>query len=245
MFKFVRKQTKADTEILQFFRNILGFKPKNISLYKLALIHKSVSKQFHAKNGKLNNERLEYLGDAILSAIVADFLFRKYPFQGEGFLTEMRSKIVSRSNLNKLSQKIGLPILIQHNKDSHSVFNSMDGDAFEALIGAIYLERGYNFTKKIVLNRIIQMYMNIDELETSDWNFKSKLIDWGQKERKKISFEVTEVLTVGNRKQYTSQVFINGEPHEKGINYSIKAAEQLAAEKTYKTLFPPDNADNQ
>ena len=167
---------------------------------------------------------------------MADLLFRKYPFQGEGFLTEMRSKIVSRNNLNKVSQRIGISQLVQYNKES-GISRSIDGDAFEALVGAIYLEKGYSFTRRVVINKIINTYMDIDTLETSDWNFKSKLIDWGQKGRHKVSFEVVKVLTHKYSKQYEVQVLIDGNPKESAINNSIKAAEQLAAEKTYKSMF--------
>jgi ribonuclease-3 len=104
---------------------------------------------------RVNNERLEYLGDAVLSAVVAEFLYKKYPHQGEGFLTEMRSKLVSRANLNKLAQKIGLSQLIQYNRESHGVFKSIDGDAFEALVGAIYLEKGYRFTRRVIIKKIM------------------------------------------------------------------------------------------
>lgn len=231
---FFQKKTPLDRELYKFLKNVLGFKPRNISLYKLALLHKSASV---SKSGmKLNNERLEYLGDAILSSIVADMLFRRYPYQGEGFLTEMRSKIVSRNNLNKVSQQMGISRLVRFSKES-GISRSMDGDAFEALIGAMYLEKGYHFTQKVVVKRIINTYMNVDLLETTDWNYKSKLIDWGQKEKHKVSFEVARVLSYGHSKQYEIRVLIDNEPKETAINNSIKAAEQLAAEKTYKNMF--------
>lgn len=221
-----------------FFRNVLGFTPKNTSLYQVAFLHKSMSQET-SHGHKVNNERLEYLGDAVLSAVVADYLYKKYPYEEEGFLTELRSKVVSRANLNKLAMKIGLDQLIQYNKDSQGVFKSMDGDAFEALVGAIYLEKGYKFTQKILINKIINCYLDIDSMAHTDWNFKSKLIDWGQKERKKVSFEVVKVIYQGHgsRRQYESQVNIDGVPYQSAIEFSIKAAEQLAAEKTYKKLL--------
>ncbi len=187
---------------------------------------------------RVNNERLEYLGDAVLSAVVAEFLYKKYPHQGEGFLTEMRSKLVSRANLNKLAQKIGLSQLIQYNRESQGVFKSIDGDAFEALVGAIYLEKGYRFTRRIIIKKIMNTYLDVDAMTHTDWNFKSKLIDWGQKNHKKISFEVEKVTYQGkeSRRQYDVRVKIDTEPAEHAIEYSIKAAEQLAAEKTYKKL---------
>ena len=154
MFLVKRGIKKEDKELLKFLRNILGCRPKNISIYKLSLVHKSCSLK-DSKGNKLNNERLEYLGDTVLSTIVGEFLFKKYPLKGEGFLTEMRSKIVSRASLNKLSVKIGLSNLIEYNRAMHcSNYSSVNGDAFEALVGAIYLDRGYNFAYKILTKKI-------------------------------------------------------------------------------------------
>lgn len=224
-------------EFYLFFKNVLGFTPRNTSLYQIAFIHKSKSVET-GQGWRVNNERLEYLGDAVLSAVVAEFLYKKYPHQGEGFLTEMRSKLVSRANLNKLAQKIGLSQLIQYNRESQGVFKSIDGDAFEALVGAIYLEKGYRFTSRVIIKKIMSTYLDVDAMAHTDWNFKSKLIDWGQKNHKKISFEVERVFFQGkeSRRQYDVRVKIDGEPAEHAIEYSIKAAEQLAAEKTYKKL---------
>lgn len=233
------KRKRENKEFYGFFKNVLGFTPRHTETYQIAFIHKSKSQETF-QGRKVNNERLEYLGDAVLSAIVAEFLYKKYPYQGEGFLTEMRSKIVSRASLNKLAQKIGLSQLIQYNKESQGVFKSIDGDAFEALVGAIYLERGYKFTRKVIVNKVMSTYMDIDGMAHTDWNFKSKLIDWGQKEKKKVSFAVIRTMYQGkgnnSRKQYECQVQIDGEPQQSAIEYSIKAAEQLAAEKTYKKL---------
>lgn len=224
-------------EFYLFFKNVLGFTPRNTSLYQIAFIHKSKSVET-GQGWRVNNERLEYLGDAVLSAVVAEFLYKKYPHQGEGFLTEMRSKLVSRANLNKLAQKIGLSQLIQYNRESQGVFKSIDGDAFEALVGAIYLEKGYRFTRRVIIKKIMSTYLDVDAMAHTDWNFKSKLIDWGQKNHKKISFEVERVFFQGkeSRRQYDVRVKIDGDPAEHAIEYSIKAAEQLAAEKTYKKL---------
>ena len=146
------KRHKENKEFYSFFKNILGFTPRRTKIYQVAFIHKSKSIET-LQGRRINNERLEYLGDAVLSAIVAEYLYKKYPYKGEGFLTELRSKIVSRNNLNKLAQKIGLSQLIQYNKEQQGVFKSIDGDAFEALVGAIYLEKGFNF--KNLLNRYL------------------------------------------------------------------------------------------
>lgn len=224
-------------EFYLFFKNVLGFTPRNTKLYQIAFIHRSKSLEM-GQGWRINNERLEYLGDAVLSAVVAEFLYKKYPYQGEGYLTEMRSKLVSRANLNKLAQKIGLSQLIKYNRESQGVFKSVDGDAFEALVGAIYLEKGYRFTRRVIIKKILGNYIDVDAMAHTDWNFKSKLIDWGQKNRKKISFEVEHVSYQGKegRRQYDVRVKIDGKPAEHAIEYSIKAAEQLASEKTYKVL---------
>ena len=202
----------------------------------MAFTHRSSSSSH--KGHRINNERLEYLGDAVLSAVVADFLYKKYPFQGEGFLTELRSKIVSRASLNKLAVKIGLLDLIEYQRDSSGGFKSIGGDAFEALVGAMYLEKGYKFTRRVIIDKILCTCLDVDSMATTDWNFKSKLIDWGQKNHKKVSFEVVRTFVQGHagRKQYESLVNIDGLPQKSAVEFSIKAAEQLAAEKTYKSL---------
>lgn len=237
MLSLLRKSAKVDKqdkELKLFLKNILGCKPKNISIYKLALTHKSY--HFKSNNGfRMNNERLEYLGDTVLSTITGDYLFKRYPYKGEGFLTEMRSKIVSRSSLNKLAYRIGLSKHIQYIKDSGQ-FLSMDGDAFEAIVGAIYLDKGYSFTYKVITKKIFLLYLDIDSLENTEWNFKSKIIDWGQKTKQKVSYQVIDTNESSARKQYKVQVFIDNKAQEIAVDFSIKAAEQLASEKTYKKL---------
>lgn len=244
-YLFFRKpQSPEDKIFYNFFKNVLGFRPKKVDLYHLAFLHKSMSKSLD--NGvKLNNERLEFLGDTVLSTVVADFLFKKYPYQGEGFLTITRSKIVSRESLNRLANKIGLNELINYNRGKkNALFKSINGNTFEALIGAIYLERGYEFTAKVIINRLIIPYIDIDELTKTDWNYKSKIIDWGQHHRRKISFEVVHVFNeCGHRRQYETRVLIDGEPMESAIDFSIKSSEQLAAEKTYKKIMERQQSD--
>jgi ribonuclease-3 len=179
---------------------------------------------------------MEYLGDAVLSSIVADYLFKKFPYKDEGFLTEMRSKLVSREQLNKLSRRLGVDKLILSNQDSKSFYRSMEGDAFEAFIGAVYIDKGYNFTKKMVINRIINLYFDIDELEKLENNFKSKLIEWSQKERKTIEFNVITEVGTGSSKQYIVEVSVNQNLYATGQDFSIKGAEKIAAEKAFTML---------
>lgn len=233
---FFHRKNKENKEFSSFFKNILGYTPRRTALYHVALTHRSLSSQFNGH--RINNERLEYLGDAVLGTVVADFLYKKYPFQGEGFLTVLRSKIVSRANLNKLASKIGLVALVEYQHDAGGGFKSIGGDAFEALVGAMYIDKGYKFTRRVIIDRILCTYLDVEAIATTDWNYKSKIIDWGQKNRRKVSFEVVRTLAHGNggRRQYESLVSIDGVAQKSAIEFSIKAAEQLAAEKTYKAL---------
>ncbi len=232
MSRFIK--SSADRKLSASIKNILGFKPGNIALYKLAFLHRSVGQDI-IRGIKINNERLEFLGDAILDAIIADFLFKTFPTQDEGFLTEMRSKIVSRVQLNKLAQKLGLDHLIQLD-GANGVYRSYKGDAFEALIGAIYLDKGYIFTRKILLERIIKHYFDLDELVNQEMNFKSKVIEWAQKERKNLQFNVVKEVGSGNKKQYVVEVVVNNTPLARSQHYSIKGAEQLASEKAWAQI---------
>jgi len=232
---FTRK--KENPEFYAFFKNVLGFTPRHAELYHIALTHRSSSSIDHGH--RVNNERLEYLGDAMLGAIVAEYLYKKYPLKGEGFLTEMRSKIVSRKSLGGLARKLGLTELVEHQKGQDGAFKSMGGDAFEALIGAIYLEKGFRFTRHLIIDKLLCTYLDIDALATTDWNYKGKLIDWGQKNKKKVTFEIVRSMVRDRegRREYECRVNIDGQPQQSAIEYTIKAAEQLAAEKTYKALM--------
>jgi ribonuclease-3 len=180
---------------------------------------------------------MEYLGDAVLSSIVADYLYKKFPHQHEGFLTEMRSRIVSRSRFNKLSLKMGLNKLIFQGNGSFSSSKSIYGDTFEAMIGAIYLDRGYNFTKKIVNRRIIEGHLDVDEIEKTDTNFKSRILEYAQREKRQLEFKVVQELGEGHRKQYLVELLIDNASISRGQDFSIKAAEQIAAQKACEELL--------
>ncbi len=234
-YKYIVNYFSPDKKLFLSLKNIFGYYPRNISLYRLAFRHKSVAKEL--SNGiKKSNERLEYLGDAILDAVVADLLFKKFPYKDEGFLTEMRSKIVSRSQLNNLSHKLGLNKLINSANDKKNICKSMNGDAFEAFIGALYLDKGYTFARKIIINRIINIHLDIDELEIQIVNYKSRLVEWGQKEKKSVDFKVIEEIGEGYKKQFLVRIFVEGEVVESGQDFSIKGAEQIAAEKAFSKL---------
>lgn len=219
----------------EFIHNDFGFYPRNIKLYELAFTHKSASDSTLG-NHKLNNERLEYLGDAVLSAVTADYLFRLFPLKSEGFLTEMRSKLVSRTSLNKLSQKLGFERMIHYSHDVHSNFKSMTGNAFEAFVGALYLDRGYDFTKHILVDRIIKMHIDLEQLEQTDLNFKSKLLEWSQKEKHRLVFKMIGQQNQHRERLYHVVAVVDDIEYGKGMDYSIKGAEQLAAEKTWRML---------
>lgn len=230
----LRYNFSSDKSLYQSIKNIFGYYPGNIHLYKLALRHRSATTEII--NGvRLNNERLEYLGDAILSAVIADFLFKSFPYKNEGFLTEMRSKIVSRASLNKLSLKLGLKHLIRAGAESVKA-KSAGGDAFEALIGALYLDKGYSFTRKIVINRIVNIHFDIEQLIVSEISYKSKLNEWAQKEKQSVVFKVEEEIGEKHKKQYLVAVEINGNIISRSQDYSIKGAENLAAEKAWAIL---------
>ena len=198
-------------------------------------MHKSVSQVMH--NGvRISNERLEFLGDAILDAVTADHLFKVFPTRDEGFLTEMRSKIVSRAMLNKLSQKMGVDRLIQLDGSSTAGFRSFKGDAFEPLIGAVYLDKGYDFTRKVILDRIINHYFDMDDLVNQEVNFKSRIIEWAQREKKQVQFVISDEVGSGFKKQYIVELVVGGEALARGQDHSIKGAEQNASEKAWHKI---------
>lgn len=228
-------QLSSQRALYRSIHNLLGFWPKNIALYEQAFRHRSVAKEIR-EGVKDSNERLEFLGDAVLGTIVANYLFSKFPFKDEGFLTELRSRMVSRAYLNKLAIKIGLDKLIQYD-DSNKLYKSICGDTFEALVGAIYLDKGFKFTEKVILQRIVRFHVDIDELESQDLNFKSKLINWAQRNRKSISFDAREETNSDRQRVYYVSVLIDEVSHGEGLGYSKKAAEQAAAEIACNLIF--------
>lgn len=228
----------CDKKLSCAIKNIFGFYPGNVFLYQLAFRHKSAAKEI--VNGlKMSNERLEYLGDAVLSSIIADYLFKKFPYKEEGFLTEMRARLVSRAQLNKLSIKLGLDSLIKSEMFSHQS-KSMHGNAFEAFVGALYLDKGYGFTKKIVLKRVVEVHLDIEKIQNEDTNFKSQLIEWSQKEKIPIEFKVIDEIGNGFGKQYIVDLLVHNEVYSSGRDYSIKGAEQIAAGKALDKLQPEE-----
>ena len=212
---------------------LLGFVPSRLNLFKLAFYHKSSHHQ-NAHSQK-NNERLEFLGDAILSAIVAEYLFLKYPEEDEGFMTKMRSKIVKRDALNSIGAKMGLDELLEQYNDT-KISQAMLGNAFEALTGAIYFELGYKKGKKLIINKILRQYLDIHELETFDDNYKSQLLEWSQKNSKTIEFRTVTKYKHQKRDRFKIVVIVNGKKYGVADDFSKKGAEQNAAHATLKIL---------
>ena len=232
---YLRIFSSKDKDLINSLKNLLGFYPSNISLYKLAFSHRSVA--ISNKNGiSTSNERLEYLGDAVLGAIVAEYLFKKFPFKDEGFLTKMRSRIVNRKQMNKLSLKLGINNHLNYNINNKQLGGSINGDAMEALIGAIYMDKGYKTTADFIVNRLLKIHIDLDEIENTDTDYKSKIIEWGQKNKQKVQFEIAEVVGEPHEKVYTINLMIEGEVMGMGKSYSKKVAEQQAAEITCEKL---------
>lgn len=235
LFQHLSHEDKA---LSDYIHNIFGFRPKNIALYRLAFTHKSKSDE-SVGDYHLSNERLEYLGDAVLELVVGDFLFRTYPTQPEGFLTEMRSRLVSRVSLNKLAQKLGFDEYIRYKHENNAAsnsFKSLGGNVFEALIGAVYLDRGFQFSQHVIIDRIVRIHIDLEQLQQEDVNFKSKLLEWTQKRHKHLDFRLLEEKMVNHRKEYHVQIFIDDKGYAESTDISLKRAEQNAAQKTYNML---------
>ncbi len=235
ILKLPKGKTATDQKLIRAIQNIADLTPSNLALYQLATMHSSIAKE--NPNGlKESNERLEYLGDAILGAAVADYLFKKFPFKPEGFLTEIRSRIVNREALNLLAKKIGVASIVQFdNKNSH-LQQVILGNTLEAIVGAVYLDKGYLRTKKFVIDKLITPNYDLDELVNSNTNYKSKIIEWAQREGKEVRFEIINVKKARNHKEFTAQVMVDNEAMGTGYGNSKKKAEQDAAFKTCEKL---------
>lgn len=227
--------TKRKEPYLSFYK-ILGFYPRSITLYEQALLHKSSS--IKLKNGKwINNERLEFLGDAILDAIVTDIVFREFEYKKEGFLTNMRSKIVQRETLNRLALNLGIDRLVKTSTKNINQNTHMYGNALEALIGAIYLDKGYSVAKNFVEKRLILQYLNIDTVAKQEVNFKSRLIEWGQKNKIPVEFKlISSSVNSDNTAIFSSVVVIYGIEIGNGKGYSKKESQQKAAQASMERI---------
>lgn len=227
---------RKEKELFSALYAIMGFYPHDIEFYKQALLHKSVAKR-NANGRPVNNERLEFLGDAILDAVVGDIVFRHFKGKREGFLTNTRSKLVSRDTLGKLAKEMGLPKLIHSAGHNVSHNSYMNGNAFEALVGAIYLDRGYNACMRFMEKRILTQLINIDKVAYKEVNFKSKLLEWSQKNRVKMEFrELKQERDENKSPVFTTQVFIEGLEGCVGTGYSKKESHQQASKDTLQRL---------
>ena len=225
----IRRHFGPDKYYYALVDDLFGFIPNNIELYKVALIHKSASVQL-PDGRQINNERLEYLGDAVIEAVTSDYLFIEYPDGDEGFLTQVRSKIVSRQSLNALAEQLGLDRHIILNHTSGLVQKHIFGDAFEAMMGAIYLDQGYNFVNRLLINRIFLGMLDLDRMTDEESDFKSRLIEWCQKHRYRYSFRTTrEPSGRADRTLFYTTVLINDMEMGHGSGASKKEAEQHAA----------------
>jgi len=213
-------------------KHLLGYRTRNIVLFQTALNHRSVK-----DNPTENNERLEFLGDAVIGTVVADYLFKKYPYKGEGFLTEMRSKMVNRAQLNNIALQMGLRKLTRFNKmDGGLRTSQIFGNTLEALVGAIYLDKKYDFTKKWIVEKMIQPYLFMDDLEQIDINIKNKIIGWALKQGKQIDFVLAGEQLEGRRRLFTINVVLDGEVVASQKGFTKKDASQLAAQKAIEAL---------
>ena len=232
----IRLLFRKDRESYFCFYKILGFFPRNIRFYQQALLHKSTSVRSE-KGRPLNNERLEFLGDAILDAIVGDIVYKHFECRREGFLTNTRSKIVQRETLNKLAVEIGLDKLVKYSTRSSSHNSYMYGNAFEALIGAIYLDQGYERCKQFMEEKILKNYIDLDKMSRKEVNFKSKLIEWSQKNKMEVSFELIEQsLDRDYNPMFHTEVLIENLPAGTGTGYSKKESQQNAAQMALKKI---------
>ena len=216
--------------------NMLGFYPKNVQLYEQAFIHRSSS--IETENGRLaNNERLEFLGDAILNAMVADIIYRKFPNRNEGFMTNTRSKIVQRESLNQLAVEMGINKLVVLSKTATSHNNYIYGNAFEALVGAVYLDQGYKKCFEFIETKVIDRYISLEKIARKEVNFKSQLIEWSQKNKLEIEFELLETFEdEGKNPVFQSSVTLMGISLGQGIGYTKKESQQLAAKTAIKRI---------
>ena len=227
---------RQEKELFSSLRDIMGFYPHNIKYYKVALTHKS-SGQRNDKGRPLNNERLEFLGDALLDAVVGHIVYEHFSGKREGFLTNTRSKLVSRETLGKLAEEMGLTELIQSNTSKRSHNSYMAGNAFEALVGAIYLDQGYDAVMRFMKKRILKEMVNIDKVAYKEVNFKSKLLEWTQKNRVRMDYRMLKQ----DKDEKGSPIFgflvvIEGVEGEKGQGYSKKEAQQIASKETLQRL---------
>jgi ribonuclease-3 len=217
-------------------KQILGFKPGNLELYEIAFIHRSAT--FTLPNGKkVNNERLEYLGDAVLDAILSDYLFEKFPEANEGFLTKIRSRIVNRDVLNQLAISMGINKILLSRINSTHLTRNLYGDAFEALIGSVFLDKGFRKTKNVFIKNVLNKYLDLNEIVRTDTDYKSMVFEWVQKNKSNLIFTYNEEYDFVMKKSvFSTTLYIDKVEFGEGHGSSKKEAEQEAANQAWKKL---------
>lgn len=237
-FSYFKYYFSKDRVLFTRIKQITGITPLNLSCYKQSLRHHSIASKIHNSGSKDSNERLEFLGDAILNSVIAEYLFKKYPYKDEGFLTELRSKIVSRVSLNDLALKIGLSELVEYDRKSMqniNVRNSIFGNALEAFIGAIFLDKGFKKSKYFIIEKLLRLHIDVDKLQQTEKNFKGRLIEYTQKSGMNLDFKVDE-LTHGKQKIFKVSVIVNKKVFGEAEHTNKKQAEQQASEKALELL---------
>ena len=227
--------SKADGNFFMAIRYILGFKPKDLSIYKKAFIHRSLHLK-DAAGHPLNYERLEFLGDAMLGAIISKYIYQEVPDADEGYLTKMRSKIVSRAHLNELGKELNLLSFVDSKVHKDHFGDNIHGNVFEALVGAIYLDKGYSYCERFIYKKIIEPHVDIEKLEGKVISYKSLLIEWCQKEKKTFNFQVYEDSGNDPVTHFSVKLSVNKQPLSKGRATSKKKAEEQAAKRGYYVL---------
>lgn len=230
--KIVQSHSQQDVELYNELKKLLNFSPKSINKYKKAFTHRSVQ-MLDRKGNPINYERLEFLGDSILGAVIAAYLYKKVPEGSEGYLTQMRSKIVSREHLNELGKDLNLIRFVKSNIDQTNIGDNIHGNIFEALIGAIYLDKGYNFCQKFIYKNVIVPYVDIEKLEGKITSYKGLIIEWCQKQKKKYNFDTYEDSGNESVKHFSVKVTIDGIQVAKGRATSKKKAEEQASKRVY------------
>ncbi len=221
-----------DKQLSAQLEHLLGFTPKHLPYYQLALMHRSKVDELAR-----NNERLEFLGDAMLGAIVGEYLFKKYPTQHEGYLTELRSRIVRRETLNNVAMRMGMNKLVQYNSHDKGLDRShIFGNAFEALVGAVYLDQGYPRTRTFIIKQFLHAYIDIELVAATDTNYKNQLLNWSQRNHRVIEFQNMDETREGTRKSFTIGIILEGNLLCTGIGYNKKHAGQSAAKKAMEML---------
>lgn len=233
MFRWIKsassEKSKADLRLIRFLIKQFGYRPKKLRLFKEALTHKSISNK---KEGLNSNERLEFLGDTILDAVVAEFLFSKFPEEDEGYLTKLKAKIVSRKTLGSIGSDMQLREFIHYQKGRSVKVETLEGNAFEAIIGAIYLDGGFDAAKKSIAHHVFRIHLDLTSLLENEIDFKSKLFIWSQKNRLDIEFRLIREEINNGVWHYETEVYVNSKPYGRGVGASKKIAEQAASKET-------------